>query len=245
MAILTVLGLSLLLVYPTLSITTLSINDTHHNSIDGHCSECRYDDCHNYLNGMLSVIMLNVIMLNVLMLNVLMLNVLMLNVLMLNVIMLIVIMLNVDRLNVRILNVTMLNVVKLRVVRLIAIRLNVVILSVIWLIVITLNVVRLSVVRLNVFRLNVVRLSVVAPRIRPPGCSGTKPKKFLKTGNRSPDPTPAERADLGATTDHPSPIWIRARNGRRQSSLVFDAGGAICIRYSIIYHKGVLIRNQD
>ncbi len=56
-------------------VTTLSISDTQHNSI-----ECHYAECRDYLNVMLSVVMLSVIMLNVIMLNVIMLSVIMLSV---------------------------------------------------------------------------------------------------------------------------------------------------------------------
>ena len=42
-------------------VTTLSI-DIQHNSIECHDAECCYDECRDYLNVMLSVIMLNVIM---------------------------------------------------------------------------------------------------------------------------------------------------------------------------------------
>ncbi len=54
-------------------VTTLSINDSidiHHNSI-----ACHFDECRDYLNVMLSVIMLNVGMLSVVRLNVVMLSV--------------------------------------------------------------------------------------------------------------------------------------------------------------------------
>jgi hypothetical protein len=53
---------------------TLSI-DIQHNSIEFHYAECRYAECCDYLNVMLSVLMLNVVMLSVVMLNVVMVSV--------------------------------------------------------------------------------------------------------------------------------------------------------------------------
>jgi hypothetical protein len=44
-------------------------------SIECHDTECRYAQCHDYLNVMLSVFMLNVVILSVFMLNVVMLSV--------------------------------------------------------------------------------------------------------------------------------------------------------------------------
>jgi hypothetical protein len=44
--------------------------DLQHNSIERHHADCRYAECRDYLNVMLSVVMLNVIKLTVIMLNV-------------------------------------------------------------------------------------------------------------------------------------------------------------------------------
>jgi hypothetical protein len=54
-------------------VMTLSI-DIQHKSIECHCAECLYADCHDYLNVMLSVIRPNVIMLSVIRLCVVMLS---------------------------------------------------------------------------------------------------------------------------------------------------------------------------
>jgi hypothetical protein len=56
-------------------VTTLSI-DIQHNTIECHYAKCcRYAECRDYLNVMLSVVMLIVVMLNIVMLNVIMLSV--------------------------------------------------------------------------------------------------------------------------------------------------------------------------
>jgi hypothetical protein len=46
-------------------VTTLSINDTQHNSIEGHYAECRYVECRDYLNVAMDVDRQNVVMLSV------------------------------------------------------------------------------------------------------------------------------------------------------------------------------------